>query len=94
MPHRLAFFTFGPLLEPVGHPCVQGFVDRVPTVYTAADHSEGFIDGLDFITRRKAPHVNLSQLQKEYIVRISGRIIKEFSVDRHSLSVRTWIRSK
>lgn len=44
MPHRLAFLTFGTLHEPVGHPRVQGFVDRLPPVYEAADKSQGFID--------------------------------------------------
>jgi hypothetical protein len=44
MSRRLAFLTFGVLLEPVGHPTVQGFVDRVPPVYEAADKSEGFLD--------------------------------------------------
>jgi hypothetical protein len=44
MADRLAFFIFGALLEPVGHFRVQGFFDRVPNVYSAVDHSEGFID--------------------------------------------------
>ena len=42
MPHKLAFMTVGILREPVGHEQVQGFVDRVPSVYQAADSSEGF----------------------------------------------------
>ena len=34
--------TIGALHEPMGHPKVQGFLDRVPAVYAAADSSEGF----------------------------------------------------
>jgi hypothetical protein len=40
--HKLAFLTVGVLHEPVGTPRVQGFVDRVPSVYVAADQSDGF----------------------------------------------------
>lgn len=40
--HKLAFLTVGVLHEPVGHPRVQGFVDRLPAVYAAADASAGF----------------------------------------------------
>lgn len=43
MAKKLAFMTLGILHEPVGHPKVQGFVDRVPAVYDAADSSDGFI---------------------------------------------------
>ena len=42
MPHKLAFMTLGILREPFGHAGVQGFVDRVPGVYGAADASDGF----------------------------------------------------
>ncbi|HEU5403691.1 MAG TPA: DUF3291 domain-containing protein [Terriglobales bacterium] len=42
MSHRLAFFTVGVMHEPVGHARVQGFMDRVPGVYAAADSSAGF----------------------------------------------------
>ena len=42
MPNRLAFFTVGTFHEPVGHPRVQGFLDRTPGVYAAADASAGF----------------------------------------------------
>jgi hypothetical protein len=42
MPHRLAFFTVGIMHEPVGHARIQGFLDRVPGVYAAADASAGF----------------------------------------------------
>ncbi len=42
MPHKLAFMTLGILRKPFGHADVQGFVDRVPGVYGAADASEGF----------------------------------------------------
>lgn len=40
--HKLAFLTVGVLHEPVGIPRVQGFVDRIPSVYVAADQSDGF----------------------------------------------------
>ena len=39
---KLAFLTVGVLHEPVGAPRVQGFVDRIPSVYSAADQSDGF----------------------------------------------------
>lgn len=42
MTERIAFFTFGVLNAPVGHPGVQGFVDRVESVYAAAEGSLGF----------------------------------------------------
>ncbi len=42
MTARIAFFTLGVLTEPVGDPVVQGFVDRVASVYAAADGSTGF----------------------------------------------------
>ena len=35
--------TYGQLVQPFGHPEVQGFVDRVPAVYGAADGMSGFI---------------------------------------------------
>jgi hypothetical protein len=44
MPKKLAFMTYGTLLEEFGHPTVQGFVDRVPGVYGAADATPGFVD--------------------------------------------------
>lgn len=44
MSKRVAFFTFGRLRQPFGHAEVQGFVDRVPGVYAAADSMEGFVD--------------------------------------------------
>ena len=40
--HKLAFLTVAVLHEPIGHARVQGFVDRVPAVYAAADASAGF----------------------------------------------------
>jgi hypothetical protein len=40
--HKLAFLTVGILHEPVGTPRVQGFVDRISSVYSAADQSDGF----------------------------------------------------
>lgn len=42
MPFKLAFMTVGVMREAVGHAQVQGFVDRVPGVYQAADTSDGF----------------------------------------------------
>lgn len=39
---KLSFLTVGILHEGVGKPRVQGFVDRVATVYAAADASVGF----------------------------------------------------
>ncbi|MBS1722025.1 MAG: DUF3291 domain-containing protein [Armatimonadetes bacterium] len=43
MAKKLAFMTYGHLKADFGHPDVQGFVDRVPSVYGAADAMEGFI---------------------------------------------------
>jgi hypothetical protein len=40
--HKLAFLTVGVLHEQHDSPRVQGFVDRIPSVYGAADHSDGF----------------------------------------------------
>lgn len=42
MSQRIAFMTFGVLKKPVGHEVVQGFVDRIASVYAAADGSVGF----------------------------------------------------
>lgn len=42
MSSRLAFYTVGIMHEPVGYERIQGFVDRVPGVYAAADASAGF----------------------------------------------------
>lgn len=39
---KLAFLTVGILHEAVGSPRVQGFVDRIGSVYDAADRSDGF----------------------------------------------------
>src|SRR5260370_24647158 len=44
MPFKLAFMTVGILREAVGHAQVQGFVDRIPGVYGAAEASDGFHD--------------------------------------------------
>jgi len=44
MKPRIAFYTFGVLREPVGNPVVQGFIDRVASVYAAAEGSEGFFE--------------------------------------------------
>jgi hypothetical protein len=40
---RLAFMTIGILYEPFGQPRSQGFVDRIPGVFDAADKSSGFV---------------------------------------------------
>lgn len=40
---RIAFYTFGILREPYGHPRVQGFFDRIDSVFEQAKNSEGFI---------------------------------------------------
>lgn len=42
MTARVAFFTLGVLKAPVGDGVVQGFVDRLPAVYSAAEGSAGF----------------------------------------------------
>jgi hypothetical protein len=42
MSPKLGFLTVGILREAVGHSQVQGFVDRIPGVYGAADSSDGF----------------------------------------------------
>jgi hypothetical protein len=42
MSRKLAFMTIGILHERVGDPQVQGFVDRLPSVYAAAESSDGF----------------------------------------------------
>ena len=39
----LAFYTFGILREPSGHPQTQGFIDRVPGVGASARGTEGFV---------------------------------------------------
>lgn len=43
MSKKLAFMTIGILNEPFGQPGSQGFVDRVPGVFAAADAAEGFV---------------------------------------------------
>lgn len=40
---RIAFYTFGILREPMGHPQVQGFFDRIESVFSSVEKSEGFI---------------------------------------------------
>ena len=40
---RIAFHTFGVLRAPYGDATVQGFIDRVPTVFAAADRADGFL---------------------------------------------------
>src|ERR1700734_1797296 len=40
---KLAFMTYGWLIAPFGDPSVQGFTDRVPTVYQSADNTPGFV---------------------------------------------------
>jgi hypothetical protein len=39
---RVAFITVGVLKKPVGDEIVQGFVDRIPTVYAESEGSAGF----------------------------------------------------
>ena len=41
---RIAFLTYGILLEPWDHPVSKGFVDRVEAVFSQAEQSTGFID--------------------------------------------------
>lgn len=40
---HVAVMTFGFLNHPPGHEQVQGFVDRAPGVFAAADQAHGFI---------------------------------------------------
>src|SRR6187551_3195955 len=40
---RIAFYTFGILLEKQGHPQVKGFFDRIDSFFSKAESSEGFI---------------------------------------------------
>jgi heme-degrading monooxygenase HmoA len=44
MADRVAFMTLGVLKKPVGQAEVQGFIDRLASVYTAADGSTGFFE--------------------------------------------------
>lgn len=41
---KIAFMTIGILHEPLGGARVQGFFDRIPSVFIAAEGSEGFVD--------------------------------------------------
>lgn len=40
---KLAFYTFGILEEPVGHPDSLGFLQRIPSVFEGAEQSDGFV---------------------------------------------------
>ena len=40
---RIAFYTFGILHETSGHPRVQEFVDRIPSTFSGAEATKGFI---------------------------------------------------
>lgn len=40
---RIAFMTIGVLKQPMGHPEIQGFIDRLSAVFGSADGSPGFI---------------------------------------------------
>lgn len=40
---RIALYTFGILREPMGHEQVQGFFDRIDSVFASVEKSEGFI---------------------------------------------------
>jgi hypothetical protein len=42
MTARISFFTLGVMKGPAGDAVVQGFVDRLPAVYAAAEGSAGF----------------------------------------------------
>src|SRR5512133_2707028 len=42
MPHKLAFLTVGVFHHSATDPSAQGFIDRIPAVYAAADASDGF----------------------------------------------------
>ena len=44
MAKKLAVMTMGTLHEPVGHPSMRGFIERIGGVYDAADRSHGFVD--------------------------------------------------
>ena len=48
---RLAVYTFGILHEAWEHPRTQGFVERVPTVFGAAENSSGDRDRIDRILK-------------------------------------------
>lgn len=39
----VAFLTIGLLQEPIGHPRIEGFIDRTPAVLAGAEHSAGYI---------------------------------------------------
>jgi hypothetical protein len=41
---QLAFYTFGILREPQGHPQVQGFFDRVTATFESAEGTDGFVN--------------------------------------------------
>lgn len=41
---QLAFYTFGILREPKGHPQVQGFFDRIKAAFEAAEGTHGCLD--------------------------------------------------
>lgn len=45
---RIAFLTIGVLKEPMGHPSVQGFSDRIGPVFSAADRCDGYIGRAEF----------------------------------------------
>ena len=40
---RIAFYTFGVLRHPQGHGQVQGFFDRIESVFEQVDQADGFI---------------------------------------------------
>ena len=40
---RVAFFTFGVLREPIGHPQTKGFEDRTVGAFAEASAASGFI---------------------------------------------------
>jgi hypothetical protein len=57
---RLAFYTFGILKEPWGHPVVQGFLDAAPNIFHEAENTEGYI------TRAERPDVRQSYFGQDF----------------------------
>lgn len=62
---RIAFMTIGLLHAPSGDPRVQGFIERIDTVYASAEASDGFLDrsrtdeltGMSSWGERHFPHI-------------------------------------
>lgn len=47
---RVAFYTFGIMHEPWGHPRVSGFERRIPLVFHVSEESQGFIGSFQTAT--------------------------------------------